>query len=216
MGGAASGRTGGRRTIEGSAALVLDLDQMLALRTGQETCCITWSGVRGGPFTILCDAHLPAHGLGSLTIRHEVFAHVSRVVPAADYSVALEACPWRFGGRRWFLLCPDTGQHVLKLYLPDGATRFRSRHALGLAYRSQRVDPIEGGHERLARAHAKLGGRYRHFRQSAPPRPKRMRAATYRRLVADLDKAKGDFLEVYLGGLRGLMDEQDAARQNRP
>lgn len=212
MGGPASGRTGGRRTVEGSAAVVLDLNQMLALRAGQDPHCTVWDGVRGGPFRIFCDVRLPAHGLGALTIRHEAFAHVSCVVPAADYSVVLEPRPWRFGGRRWFLLCPNTGRRVLKLYLPDGSARFTSRHALGLGYRSQRVDQLEEAHARLARLHAKLGGRYRSFRQSAPPRPKRMRHVTYRRLVGEMDQARDAFVEVYLGGLRRLMAAEDAAR----
>lgn len=196
--------------------MVLDLNLVLSLRDARGVPRIVWEGVRGGAFRIFCEAHLPAHGLGRLTIRHAAFPHISRMVPAADYSVSLEPRPWQFGGRRWFLLCPDTGRRVLKLYLPDGAVRFRSRHALGLGYQCQRADPIEEGHARLGRLHAKLGGRYRHFRQSVPLRPKRMRLRTYRRLVAELEEARHAFVEVYIGGLRGIIAEQDATRRGQP
>ena len=44
----------------------------------------------------------------------------------------------QYGGRRWWFLCPLTGDRVAKLYLPRGQNRFASRRAYGLAYSSSR------------------------------------------------------------------------------
>ena len=44
----------------------------------------------------------------------------------------------QYGGRRWWFMCPLTGDRVAKLYLPPGQNRFASRRAYGLAYRSSR------------------------------------------------------------------------------
>ena len=56
----------------------------------------------------------------------------------SDYWVALDTTPQPFGGRRWWFVCPRIGDRVAKLYLPGGATKFASRKAYRLAYRSQR------------------------------------------------------------------------------
>ena len=42
-----------------------------------------------------------------------------------DDGIALIAEPCRFGGWRWFAICPATGFKVSNLYLPPGASRFR-------------------------------------------------------------------------------------------
>ena len=44
----------------------------------------------------------------------------------------------QYGGRRWWFSCPLTGDRVAKLYLPPGQSRFASRRAYGLAYKSSR------------------------------------------------------------------------------
>jgi hypothetical protein len=55
-------------------------------------------------------------------------------------------------------LCPITGRRVLVLYLPGkGGTMFASRHASGLAYRSQRASPEDRAIERSLKARTKLG-----------------------------------------------------------
>jgi hypothetical protein len=45
------------------------------------------------------------------------------------------------GGRRWWFLCPRTGQLAERLHLPSGAYTFACRKAYRLAYRSQREAP---------------------------------------------------------------------------
>jgi hypothetical protein len=44
----------------------------------------------------------------------------------------------QYGGRRWWFVCPLTGNRVAKLYLPLGKNRFASRQAYSLGYSSSR------------------------------------------------------------------------------
>jgi len=57
--------------------------------------------------------------------------------------IACEAVPQPFGGERWYFRCPITHKRVPKLYLPAGATRFGSRAAYRLAYRSEHLRRLE-------------------------------------------------------------------------
>ena len=61
------------------------------------------------------------------------------------------------GGRRWWFICPVTGDRVGKLYLPPGATHFAGRHAHNLTYTSCRES---GREKRLWRRMAKLSNRH--------------------------------------------------------
>jgi hypothetical protein len=55
-----------------------------------------------------------------------------------------------FGGRRWWFKCPVTNRRVAKLYLPPGESRFASREAYGLSYRScQQHVSTRGQHQRI-------------------------------------------------------------------
>src|SRR6266446_4032101 len=45
-----------------------------------------------------------------------------------------------YGGRRWWFVCPKTGQRTTKLFLPNGGWHFWSRQAYGLGYACQRED----------------------------------------------------------------------------
>ncbi len=57
------------------------------------------------------------------------------------YELRLVGEPCRFGGLRWFAICPVTFRKVSKLYLPPGAKRFLARKAWRLSYASQNVAP---------------------------------------------------------------------------
>ncbi|MDZ4775155.1 MAG: hypothetical protein SGJ23_00035 [Alphaproteobacteria bacterium] len=59
-------------------------------------------------------------------------------------TVRLVASTPRFGGVRWWFVCPVTGRRVRALYLPPGARMFASRHAYTLTYQSRR----ESGRDR--------------------------------------------------------------------
>ncbi|MDR6846819.1 hypothetical protein [Sphingomonas sp. BE137] len=72
-------------------------------------------------------------------------------------AVTLTALPQNFGGRRWWMRCPVTGERVRCLYLPPGGARFASRKALGLSYRVERLTRFDRPFEKLFRAQRRLG-----------------------------------------------------------
>ena len=84
---------------------------------------------------------------------------------------ALTGTAMRVGGVRWTVKCPESGKMVRDLYLllRPNRTHFRSRHALGLSYRSSYLKPKERYGERAERLMARLG--VHHWREK-PPRPK--------------------------------------------
>ena len=54
-------------------------------------------------------------------------------------------------------MCPYQGNRANKLYLPNGGSKFASRQAYRLGYRSQRLSPADQTFERLFRLQRKLG-----------------------------------------------------------
>ncbi len=63
----------------------------------------------------------------------------------------------QFGGRRWWLICPVTGERVRCLHLAPGGTRFASRRALGLSYRVERLGQFDRPFARLHREQRRMG-----------------------------------------------------------
>jgi hypothetical protein len=96
-----------------------------------------------------------------------------------DYHVGLTATRPRFGGLRWWFLCPLTvngracGRRVGKLYLPPGASYFGCRHCHRLTYTSCQ----ESG---------KYAGLYRHIAGNLGCDP-----AAVRRMMNRLGKRRG-------------------------
>jgi len=72
-------------------------------------------------------------------------------------TIALTSTAQNFGGRRWWMRCPVTGERARKLYLPIGGDRFASRKAWNLGYRVERLSHFDRPFEKLARAQRKLG-----------------------------------------------------------
>ena len=62
-----------------------------------------------------------------------------------------------FGGRRWWFVCPRTGQRATRLHLPSGTTVFACRSAYWLAYRSQRETPCDRALSRAFALRRRLG-----------------------------------------------------------
>ena len=116
-----------------------------------------------------------------------------------DQLVELEAAPCRFGGARWWWVCPAPGRRAAKLYLPTGGSRFLSRQAYGLAYASQREDEVARAHRRAARLHQCLGSPRRSAFGGTPPKPKWMRWPTYERLAAELQEIDAALEEAMEG-----------------
>jgi hypothetical protein len=61
-----------------------------------------------------------------------------------------------YGGLRWWMRCPATGQRATKLYKPPGQERFASRRVWRLGYRSQRAPRRDQPFERLYRSRKNL------------------------------------------------------------
>ncbi|MGK7864854.1 hypothetical protein [Falsiroseomonas sp. E2-1-a4] len=190
--------------MEGCASVVLDVcavmrpvtaeirrQQAAPIAEGQiaEASAIRWNWTWQGdaaPWATV-DVHLSlCNDHGSARLSFDV-AHYHCPTGLQQQTVMIEATPSRFGGVRWWWVCPATGRRCAKIYLPDGGIRFLSRGqgAYRLAYASQRGDDMQRSHGRLARLHRRLGGRYRFFDEVPPPRPKWMRHATYDRLWAE-------------------------------
>ncbi len=197
MGGSNSGRWGGTATKERTGALPLDVNRMVRALHGRTSARMGWHWfIDETRVTVVLTVALDPDGdWGTVRIQHAAFDHLTAEVPAADYTVRLVARPCRYGGRRWFFLCPQTRRRCARLFLPNGGHRFLSRHAYRLGYQSQRGTALDLCHARMARLYRKLGADYDGPLDDEPPRPKGMRRATYERLLDELDAA-GERLDV--------------------
>ena len=212
MGGYNSGRWGGRPTVEATGCLRLDVNLVMrTVRRTLEKAGVPPLGPDRAPAALTHswrwnkDGEAEPFAVASMALRFEgthstarlcySIRHLSAETGPQDYTVALETEPCRFGGWRWWWVCPVTGRRCAVLYLPNGGKRFLSRGAYRLAYRSQREDAIGRAHRRAARVHRRLGVEYSNACDPLPPKPPRMRRATYERLAARC-RAAADALDA--------------------
>ncbi len=123
-------------TVEATCAIPLRVHALVRQsREYPDGLLRAWGNVVGNPFDIHLQVTLDSAGMGAGTLRvqHAAFQHLTVPVPAQDYALPLEALPCRFGGVRWYARCPVTGARAAVIYLPNGAARFASRSAYGLA-----------------------------------------------------------------------------------
>lgn len=73
-----------------------------------------------------------------------------------DCKVALVHSPMRFGGERWYAVCPITGCRCSALVLPPGRNSFASVRGWGVAYSSQRETPIYRAYRAVEKAERRL------------------------------------------------------------
>ncbi len=191
MGGYGSGRSGGRPTVEG-CAFVLDINHLrrrgcLVPEATSES-QITWTGEDGRALlTVALQARLGQHN-GTLTLAYERADYWTDRLHQIETTISLVATAQPLGGHRWWFVCPRTGRHVTKLYLPLGALRFSSRHAYRLAYQSQRETPSGRALHRafkLCRRLGSDGGIGERIR-----RPKGVRRRTFEREMAKVEDAE--------------------------
>ena len=114
--------------------------------------------------------------------------------PDFDQEIQFDSRPRHFGGRQFYFRCPTTGRLCSVLWKPPGSTQFASRQTWRgrVAYQSQFMEKTGRCHLAKAKIREKL--RTPDWWDDIPPRPKRMRAATYARWKArfDLQKQKLD------------------------
>jgi hypothetical protein len=131
---------------------------------------------------------------------HHGFLHLRFEVNGEPIAQTFELAgkAMRVGGVRWTVKCPESGKMVRDLYLVlrPNHTRFRSRHALGLSYRTSYLKPKERYGERAWKLMDRLGAT--EWREP-PIRPKYMQRRTFSKLRDELWDARRRALYAILG-----------------
>ena len=146
MGGYGSGRRTNRPTTDDCITLTLSHLKLLGLpkRDCLSRRVVTWSsqGHKTAELTVVADAYYldPQPSL-----KFTGYARGQRV----DCTVALTCVPMRFGGERWYALCPMTGRKCTTLIIPPGRSRFASVKGWNVAYGSQRECDIHRAHRAI-------------------------------------------------------------------
>lgn len=185
MGGYGSGRHGGRPLAEHS--LRIDLAWMLRRGLAKDGCeqwgNLNWScsGEPSGSIGYKALMHQPGEERLVLEYTRGRGDNAEHVVQ----SVYLTFTRPKFGGKRWWLICPYNGARVGKLYLPPGGDRFASRKAWRLGYQSQRIAPRDRPFEALFRLQKKLGCEQGWGNWIT--RPKGMHHRTFKRIEDEFD-----------------------------
>jgi len=191
MGGYNSGRHGGRPAVEDGLTLNLNtlIREGLFCPNQDRRGSIGWTNSTTGERVGWIGYHADLgqqHGRVRLTYTS---THPwSGEKRQSDYGIELTTTPQPFGGRRWWFICPRTGDLVSKLYLPPGAASFASRRAYRLSYRSQRESPSDRAINRAFRLRRKLGSDGG-IGQSILE-PKGMRWRTFNREIANVGAAE--------------------------
>jgi hypothetical protein len=89
-----------------------------------------------------------------------------------DCLVWLDNAPMRFGGERWYALCPHTGRRCTTLVLPPGKTHFASVRGWGVAYGSQRECEVHRAYRAIDKASSRLRGLSKYARKPTRERLK--------------------------------------------
>ena len=188
MGGIGSGRRSGWPTVERS--LTIDVNHLIRsgrLRLGQRTAGrLRWrvqgSGAEAG--NVGFEADLSEKTDGRLTLSYRI----QSVPVTCAIQLITTAC--NFGGRRLWFVCPVSGRCAVKLHLAPPGTLFAARAVYRLAYQSDRDPDMQRARNKICRLFEKLGGRYVLSGDSPPERPKGMHAATYARLLGQIEDAE--------------------------
>jgi len=205
MGGMGSGRSGGRPTVEDG--LTLNLNRLIrehAFCPNQSSSgSLAWTNSATGQrvASISYQAHL-AEERGWVRLSYTSTHPRSGKKRHADDWIELITKPQPLGGRRWWFVCPRTGQRVSKLYLPPGAFTFASRRAHRLAYKSQRKAPYDRAITRAFKLHHRLGAQG----GIGDPidKPKWMRRRTFERLMTQVEAAE-DVCDAHLASFMGRL-----------
>ncbi len=207
MGGYGSGRQQGRPLA--NEALIIDIGWMVktgrVIPGGLVRGKVSWTcwGEPSGEIGYICDICDPEKAL--LMLRFETIRHSTGEKRSHVQKVSLTYTSPNFGGRRWWMLCPFTGERVTKLYCPAGEEKFASRKTHGIGYYSQRIGEHDRPFEALFALQKRLGceeGWEKPIR-----RPKGMwkkNFAEYERRYWELDAQCGAAMMDKIAGLGGM------------
>jgi hypothetical protein len=191
MGGYGSGRSGGRPTVEDSLTLGLrPLLEKGSLKPGASvagTMSWTKAGTNREIASIGFESHLSADG-GYLEIHWTSTNRRTGETRQCKNRISLKTRPQPFGGRRWFFVCPTTGESVTKLHLPPAAFDFACRKAHQLGYRSQRETPLDRSISRAFAQRRKIGGEG--GIGDYIPKPRGMHRRTFERALERVNEAE--------------------------
>ena len=194
VGNSNSGRRGGKPVIERSAAIPIDVEPLAraaAAAGGASAAFVIHGAVADRPFTVDVEVKIaPDRTRGRLTLSTAGFQHLTCPVLAHETVFTLEAVPNALGGLRWYVRCCETNRRCRRLFLPDGATEFRSRAGHGLVSLSERTTIEARARARISRLHARLGS----DPESEFPmyhRPRGMHIRSFRRILENLAAADG-------------------------
>ena len=159
MGGYGSGRQSSRPTVE--EALTIDLGLLLRrgwVRDGAaaEGGALYWSSNDEVVASMSQSYDLTGPNRAHLTLTYAL-SRRDTLPENVNQRITLVCTRPTFGGRRWWMICPISGQRVAKLHLPPGGDRFASRLAWRLTYQSQRAARDYRAFDRLFRLQRKLG-----------------------------------------------------------
>jgi hypothetical protein len=188
MGGFGSGRYGGTVTAEGTASYTIGASVLTGARLemGQRGSGTSYFGEEKFPVEIRVDATDASNPFLELTHRTRDDREGDRIV--RDRIRLIWTVP-TYGGRRWWFVCPKTGQRTTKLFLPNGGWHFWSRQAYGLGYASQREDRFDRLQRRAAMLNRQLDGEGWETWDVPPGKPKWMRWKTYERKYERWERA---------------------------
>ncbi len=177
MGGYGSGRQGGRPTSDRTESVKLSIYKVMRGFNGKTAIGRKWtySTIDGELVTYV----LPRDDAPPIVRLEYRFDHRSRDTGNQTQFIQITSSPCRFGGKRWWWICPRTGQRVAMLFLPNGGIQFWSREAYGLGYQSTRETRIDRAHRKAGRLYRKLGGSYDGPSSEWPDKPKGMHWRTY-------------------------------------
>jgi len=117
--------------------------------------------------------------------------------------VAFAFTPTMFGGHRQWLRCPKCGRRCRKIY---GGRYFRCRNCHRLRYASQSEKSYQRASDRARKIAKRLHDKWDGTTEEEydfPPKPPRMRWATYNRLEAQYDECENRWAVEVLARFAG-------------
>lgn len=199
-----------RHTVEECKVLsIFWLAQHGYLRPGRKSGSIAWHSVLGTS-SIDVESVVGLAGESDHIRLSYVQTRLFGEPEKLGYRVHLVTTPCRFGGVRYWFICPGQGCHrrVAKLYLPPGGRYFLCRHCYHLTYESRRqhrnplYEQMTKPVKRMQRIRERLGGSSS-LLEPFPPKPRGMRHEVYMALWEEY----ASLFEVWQAGVRTLTDQ---------
>lgn len=201
MGGYGSGRRGGYPSIERTDSIALDVNRLMRAVRRDPDAIWRWTYGEGGRLGWLnVRVSGPDDPGGRRAFLSFNIDHFSRPTGERSQIVRMVSQPCRFGGARWYFLCPSSGRRCARLLLPNGALGFYSRATLRLAYDVTREGSMDRAHRRLARLYRKLGQPYEGPDWQWPHRPRGMRRRTFEAIEARIERATARLNAIFEAG----------------